>query len=305
MGLVLTDDRHYKAIADKIRECLPEEYAEATYTPAEMPSGIDDVANTQFNTGYDNGVWDGESFGWQMGYDDGQMVGYEEGKQAEYDRFWDAYQQNGTRTLYDCAFSQWPFSAFNPKHDIKPTSAYMMFRTLDSFVTGQSTDADLVKRLEECGVVLDTSDCTNFQYMFMNSFVTHIGVIDTRSASQLYQPFSANRYHTFDKLILRDDGSQTFGNHPFSGASALVNIEIEGVIGQNGLSFQWSTKLSNESITSVVNALSTTTSGLSITLSKVAVDKAFEIAQGDNNGSTESDWAALVATRPNWTINLV
>ena len=51
-------------------------------------------------------------------------------------------------------------------------------------------------------------------------------------------------------------------------------------------------------------ALSTTTTGLTVTFSKTAVDKAFETAEGANDGSTSPEWLALVATRPNWGIGL-
>lgn len=269
MAKKVYEENNISAIAEKIREKTGED---TTYKTSEMPSGIDEV--------------------------------YEAGRKAEYDEFWDTYQQNGTRTDYTCAFASWFKEVFYPKYDLKPTNAYMMFRTFDAHNIA-NREMDLVERLNECGVVLDTSQCTNFQYMFTNSFVTHIGIIDTRSASSILQPFSANRYHTFDKLILKDDGSQTFVAEPFKGATALKNIVIEGVIGQNGLSFQWSTKLNKASITSIINCLSTTTSGLTVTLSKVAVNKAFETSEGANDGTTSTEWTSLIGTRSNWTISLI
>jgi hypothetical protein len=227
--------------------------------------------------------------GGQGSYDEG----YEAGQKAEYDAFWDLHQENGTRKNYDCLFASWNHNTFYPKYDIKPTSAYMMFRTYNA-VNFSNFEADIVKRLNECSVALDTSECTNFQYMCMNSFITHIGVIDTRSASTLYQPFSCNRLHTIDKLILQDNGSQTFTS-VFHGAAALENIVIEGVIGQNGFDVRSSTKLSKASIESIMAALSTTTSGLTVTLSKTAVNNAF----------TTEEWAALVSQHTNWTISLI
>jgi hypothetical protein len=67
-----------------------------------------------------------------------------------------------------------------------------------------------------------------------------------------------------------------------------------GTVSVSGLNLQWSTKLSKASITSIINCLSSTTSGLSITLSKTAVDNAF----------TAEEWAALENTKHNWTIAL-
>lgn len=229
-------------------------------------------------------------------------AGKAEGKQAEYDAFWDAHQEGGIAQSYDCKFASWKHNNFYPKHNIIPTSAYMMFRTYDASAVGQSGDADIVKRLEECGVEMDTSQCTNFQYMCTNSYITHLGKIDTRSAILLFQPFSSGRLHTIDELILKDDGSQTF-NAPFHGASALVNITIEGKIGQNGFDLSKSTKLSKASIVSIIGHLDQTegSPARSITLSLTAVNNAFE-------GGADGDEFTSVCAGPrvcNWTISLV
>jgi hypothetical protein len=50
--------------------------------------------------------------------------GVETGKQQANDAFWDAYQQNGTRTGYNYAFSGegWNDVSFNPKYDIVATA---------------------------------------------------------------------------------------------------------------------------------------------------------------------------------------
>lgn len=64
-------------------------------------------------------------------------------------------------------------------------------------------------------------------------------------------------------------------------------------------------KLSKPSITSIINCLSTTTSGLTVTLSKTAVNNAFETSEGVADGSTSQEWLNLVATKTNWTISLV
>jgi hypothetical protein len=72
--------------------------------------------------------------------------------------------------------------------------------------------------------------------------------------------------------------------------------------------FNWSTSLSKESITSIINALSDSTSGFSVTFSKQAVDNAFGYVIDDYewfDGTNSAEWKALVATKPNWTINLV
>ena len=59
---------------------------------------------------------------------------------------------------------------------------------------------------------------------------------------------------------------------------------------------QWSTKLNKESITSVINRLSSGANGLTVTLSLTAVNNAFE------GGRDGTEWQTLIATKPNWTI---
>jgi hypothetical protein len=58
-------------------------------------------------------------------------------------------------------------------------------------------------------------------------------------------------------------------------------------------------------LTNIVNALSTTTTGLFVTLRKDAVNKAFETSEGAMDGSTSDEWLALAATKANWTISLI
>ena len=99
--------------------------------------------------------------------------------------------------------------------------------------------------------------------------------------------------------------NQGFTN-TFNNCRSLTEIRFDGEIGQGGLDLHWSTKLSKESIESIIDALSDTTSGLSITLSMAAVDNAFYDPDGEDViGSTSSAWAWLLDTKPNWTISLV
>lgn len=238
---------------------------------------------------YDAGYAKGQAEGGDTtaAYDEG----YEAGKKAEYDAFWDAHQANGTRTNYANTFACWALENIYPKYDMKPTTTYMMFRAAGGSTGGH---LDLAERLDECGVILDTSECGTFQYMFYESRITRVGVIDTRGAASLNDIFDYSSIQTIDKLILRDDGSQGISG-TFKACAGLINIVIEGVIGQNGWNLQWSKNLSKTSITSIINAISTTTSGLTVTLSKTAKEAAF----------TTDEWAALIATRTNWTISLV
>lgn len=222
---------------------------------------------------------------------------YEAGKKAEYDAFWDNYQQNGERTLYECAFAGkgWNERTFKPKYDIRPTSAYGLFWHLAS-----GTNIDLVSVSEECGINFDFSQCTLFQYAFYSSGLTRIGVIDTRSCSS-FQQFAASNgtLHTIEKLILKEDGSQTFSNASWFLPVKLKNITIEGKFGDT-INFGACTQLTKQSIINIINALSDTATGKSLTLLKSL------IAHTDRFGSVDSEeWQSLVASKPNWTISLI
>lgn len=212
----------------------------------------------------------------------------------------DNRQNNGARKDYSYIYFGYDSSWFYPRYNITPTNFGCAFRAM----TGKPFD--LAERLNECGVILDTSASTSFTWCFFStSTITRIPELNTTGAASLSQMFySCTGLHTIDKLILKDDGSQTFTD-AFRSAIALENIVIEGVIGQNGFNTQYSTKLSKASITSIVNALSTTTSGLTVTFSLKAVKNAFETSTGAADGNTSAEWNALTATRSNWTFSLV
>lgn len=89
----------------------------------------------------------------------------------------------------------------------------------------------------------------------------------------------------------------------FQACSALNEIRIVGTI-KISLDFKDSTLLSKESITSIVNALSQTTSGLTITFSKTAVNNAFGINVDDPTTYPEgSEYYILRNSKSNWTFN--
>lgn len=173
------------------------------------------------------------------GYADGYEVGCEAGKKSEYDTFWDAFQANGTRTNYAQAFyNGWNDITYNPKYNIMcKDNAYGAF--------GHSRITDTKKDI-------DITNASGTGAMFNG----------------------ASLLKTIRKLIVCE--TTPFGSDTFKYCLALENLTVEGTIGQAIFNVQWSTKLNKASIASIVNALSATTTGLSVTLSLEAVNKAFE-----------------------------
>ena len=296
MALIRTDSKHYENIAAKLREKLS---TADTYRPEVMADSIEEVYTHGYNSGYDEGVSSGESAGSEIIMEEIASINNEleqtlystdTGGKSFYDAFWDEYQSNGTRLTYTMAFAGigWTTKTFKPKYDIKPKNARYMF------ANGSLAGIDLTSLLEGLGIVLDTSNCTDFRQMFYYSSPKRIPAINTVAIDTFNSFIYYADIETIDRLILREDGSQAFVS-PFSGAAKLINIIIEGTIGKNGFDIKDSIKLSKASIESIINALSTTTTGLSITLSKTAVNNAF----------TTDEWAALISTRSNWTISLI
>lgn len=213
------------------------------------------------------------------------------GEKSEYNRFWDLYQQNGNRKNYQGAFYGygWSEENFKPKYDMAPTRADAMFRMFTLM-----PDLDLVEYLDMLGVTLDFSKSTNFNDTFAYCYFGRIGTIDTRSASNLGSVFNASRIQIIDELILKDDGSQTV-SAPFANQSYLEEITIKGTIGTNGWDFHLAENLSEASGLSIINALSTTTSGLSVTLPLAWKERFIE-----EHGAADFEMLTILA-RPNWT----
>ena len=208
---------------------------------------------------------------------------YAAGEKSAYDAFWDSYQSSSN---YYCKFAGdgWTENTFKPKHDIIPTDAGMLFYN--------NQIKDLVSVLEKCGVILDLSKCTELVQTFTYTFTNRIGIVDARNSKRMFMTFLGSKVVTIEKIMLSD--ITNVQSNVFMYCTNLENMIIEGTIAYTGFDTHWSTKLSRESITSIVNALSDTTSGMTVTFSQTAVDAAF----------TDDEWATLIAAKPNWTFTL-
>ena len=245
-----------------------------------------------FPNGFVKAIEDLQSDG---GYDKGYADGYGEGQKAEYNKFWDSYQLNGNRGQsgyrnYESAFcgAGWNKDTFYPKYDI--SGAHTAYRTFENF-NGGGEAFDLAQRLEECGVVLDTSE-SRFANAFAYCNVTRLPVIDTRGNTNAYINDCFNqctRLITIDKLILKDDPNIGM-NNVFGNCSSLQNIVIEGVIGYN-LNMRSSSALTNASIQSIIDALYDYTGEAAHTLSLHADVKA-----------ALSEQQLVSITQKNWTV---
>lgn len=198
------------------------------------------------------------------GYTEGETAGVAKGKEAERKNFWNTYQNQGNRTLWQYAFYDWLWqdANYNPIYDIEATNVNNMYTS--SYIT-------------DTKVPIDISGVNNAYYMFYNCVYLK----------------------TIRKLIV--SGSVTFES-TFYNCKALQSITIEGVIG-NGFNVRWS-PLTKESITSIINALSTTATGKTLSLKKTAVNTAFGIDVDDETTYPEgSEYYVLRHSRDNWTFS--
>ena len=169
---------------------------------------------------------------------------YEAGKEAEKDSFWSVFQNNGKATsfYYACAYSRFDDTNFNPQYD---------------FVASTTNNA--------------------FQNMFYNNkYLTDTKVgFDARNTTHIGGMFyNATALKTIRKLIA-DNSITNGGTNAFYNCISLEDIVIEGTLALS-ITFAQSSKLTAESIESIINSLSATTSNLTLTLNLIAVNSAFQ-----------------------------
>lgn len=172
---------------------------------------------------------------------------YEAGKQAEYDAFWDEFQNYGNRTNYNYCFASecWNDNTFKPKYDIN-LKGYCPYFGADMAVT------DMSKILTECGVVLNTSNATNFDYMFYIADVTKLPALDFSNATSLnYCIYFCNSLKEIEKIIVTE--KQTFPNSLIRSAN-IETVIFEGVIAST-LTLPTLINLSVDSMISIIGCL--------------------------------------------------
>ena len=178
---------------------------------------------------------------------------------------------------------------YNYKYPVKPQNAQGMYSGC------AITDIKFI----------DTSLATILTNTFQNcNKLKHLGTISAESVTgTLTATFSGcTQLVTIEKLIV---AQSTKYSGTFANCSSLVNIRIEGLIAQNGFDVSSCVKLSKASIESIITHLIPNKAGLTIKLSKTAVDKAFSTAAGANNGSTSNAWNNLINENcPAWTVTL-
>lgn len=133
----------------------------------------------------------------------------------------------------------------------------------------------------------------SIHYMFQNcTTVKRVSGLDALKVNVLTSVFDGCTQ--LEDAGALDFERVTYVTNTFRNCAALKHVTIVNTIALS-LDIHWSAELTRASIESIMEHLSTTETGQSVTFSKTAIDNAF-IAE---------EWAALESTRANWTINLV
>lgn len=260
-----------------------------------------------YEAGYEKGKAEGGS-DYTEGYKNGYSVGMATGKDTQRFNFWSGLQKYGNLNDYSYLFYGWEEGIFEPQYDIYPKNGTYMFGNFNT----SNRIVSLTELLNRYKVSLDTSRCTNFSYMFYFSWINTVPTLDTRAASDLTKMFNcATRTITIEKIILKDDGSQTFytgsSDNCFYNCNTLVDVAFDGVIGNN-IGFRNSTKLSATSMANIMEHLSTTATEKTVHFNQTAVNAAvFPITSPTNPNVKYDSWEDLITkTKPSgWTVNIV
>lgn len=267
---------------------------------AEKLTTIAENEQKVYNAGRNRGYSDGYTYGMDSGY--GQ--GFDEGKTAEWNELWDGLQDYGNRTIYQyfCPKNAFiidkdtiPRFNFKPKYNLKPVNAQSMFQSLNVNASAglgyESIVTDLTQWLEDLGVTLDTSNCTNAQNMFYNchgfSRIPFLDFSKCTGANSLANFIAQTRtIQTIDGI--KSSENTAWDSRSFGSANNVSHCIFSGVIAK---SFSLSnTKLDHESLLSVLNTLKDLTgTGTTLTLTLGATLQA-KLTDAEKAIATEKGW---------------
>lgn len=176
---------------------------------------------------------------------------YFSGRQDASEEFWDSITNYGARTEYPQAFREWGGEYFRPTRKITPTAS----SSADRFLYKSPN----IKRVERA--YLDFSQKprgASNQYSYYYTFYScpELEVIEDIGMQPDYTYYAT--FSSCPKLrkvakVRCDENTKFY--ETFAWCTALESVYFEGIIGQNGLNLQWSTKLTHESLMSIINAL--------------------------------------------------
>ncbi len=249
-------------IGDFIRANFPSASTQKWYLPGDeenhMPTintGISVIKTYADQTGYERGVTDGTTEGWNQGHE----AGMTDGANMQKYQWWNSYQTNSdgsARTDYAYAFAGkgWNNTTFTPTQNLTVVNARSMF--YQSGVKGSLSDI-------LGNVSLDFSNCTGATYCFASTLFSSLPALNLQKAGSVDSIFRDSVNLT--SVDLFSVGKNTVLSQAFDYCSKLQQITFGGTVAKS-MNIRWSTKLSTASIKSLLSVLTETVSGVTITL---------------------------------------
>ena len=225
---------------------------------------------------------------------------HEAGKKSGQDEIWNGIVEE--KSNYTFAFLGWQMAYMRPPTKIIPITSdsfNQTFRGNSKLKIIESDYFDFSQKKE------GTTAQTSYYYTFYDcralEKVEDVGIGTVYPIYQFGRTFfNCYLINTIEKITVAE--TTKFAN-VFDYCHRLTNITFDGVIGQSGLDFHWSS-LSKASIENIINHLSLTATGKSITLPKAAINTAFNINLDDETTYPEgSEYYVLRHSKDNWTIN--
>ena len=202
---------------------------------------------------YDAGYTAGQSAGGSGGDTEAAyQQGVTDGKNQQWSSFWDEYQGQGNLRTYSYAFAGlgWTDGNFKPKYPIVCNGTLAgMFQ--ESYIR------NLKGCLDACGVTLDISGATSVSYMFKDSQITNVPVLNFSHCPTLNSVFSSTyplKITTIEKIVFSTSNIHTHGSSAFSKLTSLTRVSFEGTIWKS-IYFQ-SCPLLPASMKSIISCLS-------------------------------------------------
>ena len=224
---VVTSRYNYTDACDKIRELTGKD---TMYYSNQLEDGIQEV----YEAGLAAGGGGTSNVDWWNSY-----LGYNEST-GEYER---------TSFRYGFFGSGWNDTTFNPHVTICPTDARYMFQyTSVSYVNSS---------------MVDLTKCSEIRNMFQNSDVVEVE-LDVTSPVSLDYTF--NNCAKLKKVSLTIDAGNTFTANTFSMSSNIAELYLTGSLGKNGLNISNLTKITKDSIWSVLRVCNIPGSSITVTL---------------------------------------
>lgn len=226
---------------------------------------------------------------------------YNAAKQADYNAFWDSFQKNGERAFYQFAFADSEYSVFwskgfDPKYTIRLQPQVGSQEMFNGFGYAGTMPIDFVNFMQEHNITFYCTVHTELpspDYIplntntFYKTKITHLPKLYVYTSAS-YSLAENPSLVTIDELRFRKNVQYTY--YMFNNDSSLANVVFTGIVNA-ALNLTSSTKLTHDSLISLINALN----DLSGTSKKT-------LSLGSTNLAKLTDEEKAIATAKNWTL---